>query len=132
MRKLIQIQSFSDVITNSSSAVFLMHEEDGKSYERMDNPCIDITPVSISKKWLLNHSEYWDMFLEHLNLTQEYMDKPVRGDTREFDSNFIDKHSLEFQRLKDLCVVEIEDHFDDYLEVMSSAKCDCLSWESWH
>lgn len=127
MKKLIQIQSFSDVITNSSSAVFLMCNGDSKEYKEMNNPCIDITPVSISKKWLLNHNEYLDMFLQYLNLSSEYT-----GDTGEYYSDFIDKHCLEFQKLQDLCIVEIEDHFDDWEEVMGNAKCDCLTWESWH
>ena len=46
MIKLITtIQSFTDVITNSSSSVFIMHEDDAHYYNRLDNTngCITIT-----------------------------------------------------------------------------------------
>ena len=49
---ITKIQSFTDVITNSSSTVFVMHEDDARYYERLENAegCIDIQPITM--EWL--------------------------------------------------------------------------------
>lgn len=71
MKLVTKIQSFSDVITNSSSTVFLMYEEDAKYWkkETPDDMC-DITEITY--QWLLdNHWEwvrYGDAILYHVLL----------------------------------------------------------------
>lgn len=46
MKLLTKIQSISDIITNSSSETFLMHQEDAEYYDSIpSNGCISIDAV---------------------------------------------------------------------------------------
>ena len=56
MSKFItKIQSFTDVITNSSSSVFIMREDDALRYDNLENTydCISIVPIDFNwvKEW---------------------------------------------------------------------------------
>ena len=58
MKLITKLQSYTDVITNSSSTVFIMHESDAKFYEK-DTPegCCRIE--EIDHQWLLNNRWNW-------------------------------------------------------------------------
>ena len=65
---ITKIQSFTDVITNSSSTVFVMHESDAKYYERLENTegCIYIQPITMD--WLINNPDEFELVLDILNI----------------------------------------------------------------
>ena len=75
---ITKIQSFTDVITNSSSTVFVMNEINAEYYDKLPNTngCIDIYPIT--KEWLYHHPDEIEMVCEILDIdistitTQEF------------------------------------------------------------
>ena len=64
---IIPIQSFSDIITNSSSEIFLMRENNASAYWYNDSGA-QIELID-SRKWIKNHAEYSDLFYDYLLMT---------------------------------------------------------------
>lgn len=57
MKILTKIQSISDIITNSSSETFLMHQRDAERYNNLPlDGCISIDAVG--EEWIRNN--YWE------------------------------------------------------------------------
>lgn len=129
MKFLTKIQSISDIITNSSSETFLMHEKDALYYEGLENTDNCIYIEKVTKEWLLNN--YWncDMICDYLDIE----DRPDSWCSREDWEVFIEFYIEPLMdKLKDIYFVNIEDHFPDCCEVLDSARSDALSWESRH
>jgi hypothetical protein len=69
MKLLTKIQSISDIITNSSSETFLMHQEDAEYYDSIPSDgCISIDAVG--EGWIRNN--YWekDLICNFLNIEE--------------------------------------------------------------
>ena len=138
---ITKIQSFTDVITNSSSTVFVMNEINAEYYDKLPNTngCIDIYPIT--KEWLYRHPNEIEMVCEILDIdistitTQEFNSwwtwwKPLEQSDWE---KFLDSHeSLIEEKFSDLYWVDIEDHFEDASDVTESAYDDALWYESRH
>lgn len=134
MKAITNIQSFSDVITNSSSTVFLMHEVDAKYWEKEtpDDMC-DIT--EITHQWLLDNNWEWELIFDFLNLDKNLISYEEEGSYRNYWRDpdpetwqmWVDDNiELLKEKIIGLYYVEIEDHFEDAYEWIESASDDAL------
>ena len=143
MRFISEIQSFSDIITNSSSEVFLMRENDAEYYNSLSaDGCISIE--RINEEWLSQNLRYnWELIFEYLNFDKKlvseykqwckhsysgYWDYPDEG----ILDLFMEEHKEEFGTLVGLYIVDIEDHFEDACDVLDNARGDALASENRH
>ena len=139
---ITKIQSFTDVITNSSSTVFVMHESDAKYYEQLENTegCIDIQPITM--EWLQDNRDEFEMVLDLLNIPYSeittyhkyercggYWNDPKQS----VWESFLESHRQQLEEIfQDLYWVDIEDNFEDAYEITEAA-CDNAEWyESRH
>lgn len=150
----MKIINWSDVITNSSSEVFVMHEGYAKYYNNLENTEDCITIELIDLDWILNtweHEAVIDMcdldksevftFVENQTNEEHWWDDIYKGKrghwedpTPEDWKTFCELHKDAIQKLVDqkLYFVEIEDHFEDALDVTENARHDSLWRESRH
>ena len=139
---ITKIQSFTDVITNSSSTVFVMHESDAKYYDRLENTygCIDIQPITM--EWLQENRDEFEMVLDLLNIpcseiTTYHKFKDWGGYWEDPDEavweSFLELHKEQIEEVfQDLYWVDIEDHFEDACDVTYGAISDAKWYESRH
>lgn len=139
---ITKIQSFTDVITNSSSTVFVMHESDAKYYDRLDNTdgCIYIKPITM--EWLQENRDEFEMVLDLLNIpyseiTTYHKFNDYWGYWKEPDESvwesFLELHKEQIEEIfQDLYWVDIEDHFEDAYEVTEEARTGAKWYESRH
>lgn len=134
MKLVTKIQSFSDVITNSSSTVFLMYEGDAKYWkkETPDDMC-DITEITY--QWLLDNHWEWELIFDFLNLDKDLISYEKEGSYRNYWEDpdpetwqmWVDDNiKLLKEKVIGLYYVEIEDHFTDAYELLESASDDRL------
>lgn len=138
MGTITKIQSVSDIITNSSSEVFVMAKQDAEYYEDLENTngCVCITPITLD--WILSWDgrEEWEMIcsiceLDRTEVQGEYHKGEwysyYEGPDEETWETFVNLHKdVIEERMKDLYWVDIEDHFADCQEVNESARGDAL------
>ena len=143
MSKFItKIQSFTDVITNSSSSVFIMREDDALRYDNLENTsdCISIVPIDFTwvKEWGRGEVEAVMAILE---MSPEVVTTWVNGKycsywedpDPEAWNTFVDMHEdLIKEKFRDLYWVDIEDHFEDAWDVTQDAIDDSLWYDSRH
>lgn len=138
------IKSISDVITNSSSEVYVMHEGDAKYYYNLENTddCVDIAKIDL--EWLKNDGlcefkmvcDVCDIDKTLLNYTDEYgvyidysNDDTWRYPTQEDWLTFIE---INFKTIEEKILkqnyywVDIEDHFENAYDVSSDARGDSV------
>lgn len=134
---ITKIQSFTDVITNSSSTVFVMHSLDSDYYNMLENTDGCVSVEKIDMEWLIRNPEEVEMVCELLNVNPrdittresfnhyEYWNTP----DRETWEAFLEMHKEQIEKtFKDLYWVDIEDHFVDAWEVTEQAVNDSV----WH
>lgn len=132
MKLITEIQSFSDVITNSSSTVFLMYEGDAKYWEKeTPNDMCDI--AEITYQWLLDNYWEWELIFDFLDLDKNlisyeredyyYWEDP---DPETWQMWIDDNIELLKEKIIGLYYVEIEDHFADAYELLESASDNAL------
>lgn len=137
MKLINGIQSISDVITNSSSEVFLMNKSTAEYYDNLPNTNGCISIKEITWDWLKDNLWEWEMVCDYLNIDkgilgsyQEsqiwkgcgYWNDPDEEDWLEFLNIYKDMIN---EKLIGLYFVEIEDHFSDACEVTEEARDDC-------
>lgn len=161
----IKFQSFSDVITNSSSTVFLVDKDTYEELKKMvpdycfysaeitwDNICPDDFKHGPTKEnadlyneIICNVDNNVDMLFDILN---KHKDKLIINDPDWYNDPI--KNYLDYTNIKqyyDFCqdnkalieeliigkkYVDIEDHFEDCLDVYDYATDNCIWWESMH
>lgn len=139
---ITKIQSFTDVITNSSSTVFVMHEDDARYYERLENAEGYVYIQPITMEWLLENSHEFEMILGLLNIPyseittyhkhNEYCGWWKNPDQATWES-FLESHKEQIEEVfQDLYWVDIEDHFEDAYEVTEDARSGAKWYESRH
>ncbi len=122
------VQSISDIITNSSSEVFVMNKDNAEYYDKLEdtNDCITINLIDMD--WVRDNYDEWEMICRICNLDinelssccNPYIDKEI------WDI-FIDLHKKEIEeKLIGLYWVDVEDHFHDSYDVCDSARSDSL------
>ena len=143
MKLITKLQSYTDVITNSSSTVFLMHKEDAEFYENdTPNNCCSIE--KIDHQWLLDNRWEWELVFDFLNIDKNTISTKTQSDgfwpCSYWDDPdemvwrlWIDDNlSLLQEKLFGLYHVSIEDHFKDALNYIESAGDDALHTEWRH
>lgn len=136
---ITKIQSFTDVITNSSSTVFVMHKDDANHYYNLENTegCIRIEPITM--EWLHNNVYEFQMVCDFLNIdpsevTTRFDHKWCRGwniPSQEDWKTFLELHKDKIEEsLIGLYWVDIEDHFENAWEVTENASDDAV-WADW-
>lgn len=140
---ITKIQSISDIITNSSSEVFVMEERNVEYYNNLDaGGCIRTFPITMN--WLQSQDgRYeWEMICHVCDLDQTEVQGEYRnngwwsyyeGPDEETWKAFLELHKDAIEkRIEDLYWVDIEDHFEDAKSVISSARNDALWMDSRH
>ena len=136
---ITKIQSFSDVITNSSSSVFVMNSTDANHYGDLAHTegCIDIEPITMD--WLSDHRYEFEMVCDMLKVdpgTITYKHPKYKcweePDPEAWET-FLELHREQIKEVfKDLYWVEIEDYFEGAWEVTENAYDDAIWSDSRH
>ena len=140
MKLITKLQSYTDVITNSSSTVFLMHKEDAEFYEK-DTPGDCCSIQLIDEEWVRNNHWEWQLIFDYLDIPYEEVAikrscekcywRPEgfywEGPDDELWGIWVNNN---IERLKKdlfgLYFVDIEDHFADSYEYINNAGDDAL------
>lgn len=129
MRFITKIQSISDIITNSSSETFLMHQSDADYYNNLPDTYECVTVTRVTEEYI--RSSWWDITLIQNYLGLEELDG-IRMD-EDFYNDYIDEFIIpHMDELKDLYIVDIEDHFENAGDVLDEARSDALASENRH
>lgn len=136
---ITKIQSFSDVITNSSSSVFVMNQTDANYYGDLAHAegCIDVELITLD--WLYDRIYEFEMVCDMLKVdpaTITYR-HPKYGCWEDPDPEtwhaFLESHKEQIKEVfKGLYWVEIEDHFEGAWEVTENAYDDAVWSDSRH
>lgn len=140
---ITKIQSFTDVITNSSSSVFIMQEYDAKYYYHLENTgdCVSIERITMD--WLMSNPDEVEMVCAMLKMEPSEVTTYTKSSWGNYgwwetpDKNawetFLVLHREEIEEtFKDLYWVDIEDHFEDAWSVTEDARDDALWSEYRH
>lgn len=130
---ITKIQSFTDIITNSSSTVFVMSEFNADYYDKLEHTegCIDVAKINMD--WLKNNVYEAEMVCSLLNKDiseiTDWHDSKYGGwwntPDQEAWEAFLELHKEEIEHVfEDLYWVEIEDHFEGAYEVTECAHDD--------
>ena len=130
------IKNITDVITNSSSEVFVMNEDNALYYDRLEGTLDCISIEEINWDWIENQGYYeqsmvMDMCVGKLT-DEECLKQDKWGDfDREYWKIFIENHKTEIEKnLIGKYWVDIEDHFEDAYEVTENAR-DNSEWNDY-
>ena len=134
---LDKIKSISDVITNSSSEVFVMCKTDAEYYDRLKgtNGCVNIHEITWD--WLKEEgSDEWKMVCTTCNIDDGiFKDYVVNTDygcrymsvSQDDWEAFLELyHDVIQDKLIGFYWVDIEDHFEDAIEVSDDARGDSI------
>ena len=130
---ITKIQSFSDVITNSSSSVFVMSDFNANYYGDLPHTegCIDVEPITMD--WLHDRIDEFEMVCSMLQVDPgtitskhpkyHHWEDP---DPEAWDA-FLELHKEQIKEVfRDLYWVEIEDGFEEAYEVTENAYDDAI------
>jgi hypothetical protein len=132
---ITKIQSFTDVITNSSSTVFVMSEFYADYYDKLENTegCIDVEKIDMD--WLKNNVYEFKMVCDLLDIDPSEVTvwgkhKYWQGwetPDQEMWETFLELHRDQIEEVfKDLYWVDIEDHFENAWDVTEEASDDAI------
>lgn len=129
---IAKILSISDVITNSSSEVFVMDEYNATYYKTLADSeypgvedCIYVKPID----WdFIRYDFEWDMIMHLIGVPRKEI-----NNNSEWDA-FCEEHKEKLNDLveQNLYFVEIEDHFKDAFEFLEYAHDDCIYSDNRH
>lgn len=131
MKLISKLQSYTDVITNSSSTVFLMREFDANYWrDTIPDACCDID--YIDEDWLMKHPWEWELVFDYLNIDKNTISTEIKGSYWEtveietWEEWLKTNKDLINKELVGLYFVEIHDHFENAYETIESASDDSL------
>lgn len=142
MKKIVKIQSVSDIITNSSSEVFIMENSLARSLENDYNTeCISVSEISYDT--LLQNTWNYEIYTELLLKLRIVSWAECRYDTnwrtyaenREKFHNIVVSHKEEIIKAlteNQYAFVDIEDHFTQWEDASDDAHSYCIASESRH
>ena len=116
---ITKIQSFSDVITNSSSSVFVMNATDANHYGDLPHTggCIDVERITMD--WLYDHRYEFEMVCDMLKVNPETITTKVPKYDCWDDPDpetwyaFLESHKEQIKEVfRDLYWVEIEGAYE--------------------
>lgn len=132
------IKSISDVITNSSSEVFVMCKTDAEYYDKLENTngCININEITWNN--LKNCRNEWEMVCNTCDINpevirgkrhtgSEWWENYYEGPSQKEWENFLDiYHDTIQNKLIGFYWVDIEDHFENAYDVSEDARDDSI------
>ena len=142
MKKIVKIQSISDIITNSSSEVFIMESSLARSLENdYDTWCISVE--GITYETLLQNTHNYEIYTELLvKLGIVSWDECNYGcnwqtytEDKDKFHNIVVSHEEEIRKAlteNEYAFVDIEDHFTDWEDASDDAHSYCITYESRH
>ena len=135
---ITKIQSFTDVITNSSSTVFVMHEFHADYYKNNEEaaPYIEVEPITM--EWLRLHPDEVEMVCSLLHVNPEEITTLHKADWGSYYNDpdpeaweaFLNKHADKIKEVFEdgnLYWVDIEDHFCGAYDLIEDAH-DYADW----
>lgn len=149
MKLITKVKSVSDVITNSSSEVFVMTRENADYYTELEGTCGCISAFEIDWGWLEKEGRHEvemicdviDVDIKELESETFYYVRDEKwyfagwhgSPTDEDWKTFLEKHKDVIEKkLIGMYWVDIEDHFEDAFVVTENARCDSIWRESRH
>lgn len=125
MKIITKIQSFSDIITNSSSEVFLMTTDNAMDFlNRPGEISLNYTITS------LDSINRWDLDL--YSGVCQLPDFETWGCTKEQWEQYLEDNKEELSKLIGYSVIDIEDHYADWEDDSDDARDLCVGYESRH
>ena len=149
MKKIVKVQSISDIITNSSSEVFVMTDSnahDVKDDVESHGGYCDLFN-KLTYEYILNNSESsdtWEMICEIIGASKGDVSHYVNYDhgwgwwadpSEEDWKNFCEIHKQEIMEKivnADLWIIEFNDHFEDSWDVNENARDLCIATKNHH
>ena len=136
MKQHFIIKSISDVITNSSSEVFVLNKEDAKYFaiRSFDEDTADcITLIKMNWEYIFEQGRFeTEIFQELLNVNDEILTNNCTPSEDEW-SDFVNKHLDDIEeKIFGKYIVEIEDHFYNSNIEIDKARDKCLYYENLH
>jgi hypothetical protein len=142
MKKIVKIQSISDIITNSSSEVFIMEHSLARSLENDYNTdCISVDDITYEKmledNW--NYEIYTEMLVKLGIVT--WAECNYNSSSRAYTENrkiFQDVLKANEEKIRkaltdnEYAWVDIEDHFTEWENASDDAHSCCITYESRH
>jgi hypothetical protein len=142
MKKIVKIQSISDIITNSSSEVFIMEHSLARSLENDYNTdCISVDDITYEKmledNW--NYEIYTEMLVKLGIVT--WAECNYNSSSRAYTENrkiFQDVLKANEEKIRkaltdnEYAWVDIEDHFTEWENASDDAHDYCITSESRH
>jgi hypothetical protein len=142
MKKIVKIQSISDIITNSSSEVFIMEHSLARSLENDYNTdCISVDDITYEKmledNW--NYEIYTEMLVKLGIVT--WAECNYNSSSRAYTENrkiFQDVLKANEEKIRktltdnEYAWVDIEDHFTEWENASDDAHDYCITYESRH
>lgn len=146
MKLITSIQSFTDVITNSSSSVFIMHESDANYYEStVPDDCLTINEITLD--WIKDHYWNWELILRacDIDFTEVSYEKTYNyGSNKQYSHTYwadpdkedwkhwVSANQSKLEPILGKYFVEIEDGFENSWDVTDNAYGDAIASESRH
>lgn len=152
MRKLYKIQSISDVVTNSSSELFIMYQDDAEHIDKLVTQnggyCDFLCPVTM--EYILEHAlddDLWEMVCDLIGKDYSeagavYMESSAgwswswwENPDEECWQIFVEENKDAIQKQivdKNYWAIEFEDHFADADEVNDVARDMCVIERNHH
>lgn len=130
------VSSISDVITNSSSEVFVLNKEDAKyfalrSFDDDTNSCIKLTRIDF--EWIMYEGKYETELIRSITgINNEMLLSYDTPSEEEWDKFCCDNEETLEEKLVGKYYVEIEDHFFDADIEIKKAKEKSLYYENLH
>lgn len=140
MKTIIKIQSVSDIITNSSSEVFIMENSLARSLEN-DYNTEYISVNEITYEELLQNTWDYEIYTEllvKLGIVSWYECDYCSGcyaENKELFHNTVVSHEAEIRKAlteNQYAMVDIEDKFIDWEDASEDAHSFCIAYESRH
>lgn len=136
MKQRYIIKSISDVITNSSSEVFVLNKEDARyfairSFDEDTADCITLTKMNW--EWIFEQGRFeTEIFQTLLGIDDELLTRDITPTEKEWNA-FCWKYSNEIEeKVLNKYIIEIEDHYLNAIEEIDKARDKCLYYENLH
>ena len=127
---MVKIKSITDVVTNSSSEVFILQRDDAYELER-DYPFITVSELSLD----LIEENSWFSDLYSWAVSSISDDTPYLSENIDNDGwrEFIKKHQKAFETLvEDYVEVDIEDNYEGWDSATDEARSCSIAGKNCH
>lgn len=127
---MVKIKSITDVVTNSSSEVFILQKDDAYNLEK-DYPFVDVYEMTL--KSIKDNTWFSDLYSWAAKTIDEsipYVDENI--DTDEWE-RLVEEHREAFETLSsEYMEVDIEDHYEEWEDATDEARSNSISSKNCH